>query len=66
MVHPKVFETLYIRKNYVDEELRNHLKEIQSLNYRSLGDYDRGVYDGYVQAITEILKKIERKFSQAR
>ncbi|EMY78879.1 hypothetical protein LEP1GSC060_1137 [Leptospira weilii serovar Ranarum str. ICFT] len=65
-MHPKVFETLYIRKNYVDEELRNHLKEIQSLNYRSLGDYDRGVYDGYVQAITEILKKIERKFSQAR
>ncbi len=65
MVHPKVFETLYIRKNYVDEELRNHLKEMQSLNYRSLGEYDRGVYDGYVQAITEILKKIERKFSQA-
>ncbi|EMJ96049.1 MULTISPECIES: hypothetical protein [Leptospira] len=64
-MHPKVFETLYIRKNYVDEELRNHLKEMQSLNYRSLGEYDRGVYDGYVQAITEILKKIERKFSQA-
>ncbi|EQA51939.1 MULTISPECIES: hypothetical protein [Leptospira] len=64
-MHPKVFETLYIRKNYVDDELRNHLKEMQSLNYRSLGEYDRGVYDGYVQAITEILKKIERKFSQA-
>ncbi|AYV54314.1 hypothetical protein EFP84_01540 [Leptospira kmetyi] len=64
-MHPKVFETLYIRKNYVDDELRNHLKEMQSLNYRSLGEYDRGVYDGYIQAITEILKKIERKFSQA-
>ncbi|EKR72700.1 hypothetical protein [Leptospira noguchii] len=64
-MHPKVFETLYIRKNYVDDELRKHLKEVQCLNYRSLNDYDRGVYDGYVQAITEILKKIERKFSQA-
>ncbi|EMO71534.1 hypothetical protein LEP1GSC171_0203 [Leptospira santarosai str. HAI1380] len=37
---------------------------MQSLNYHSLGEYDRGVYDGYVQAITEILKKIERKFPQ--
>ncbi|ABJ75936.1 hypothetical protein V6Z64_07015 [Leptospira borgpetersenii] len=56
-MHPKVFETLYIRKNYVYEELKGHLKEMQSLNYHSLGEYDRGVYDGYVQAITEILKK---------
>ncbi|EKR89958.1 hypothetical protein LEP1GSC163_0391 [Leptospira santarosai str. CBC379] len=63
-MHPKVFETLYIRKNYVYEELRSHLKEMQSLNYHSLGEYDRGVYDGYVQAITEIIKKIERKFPQ--
>lgn len=64
-MHPKVFETLYVRKNYIDEELRNHLKEMQGLNYRSLNEYDRGVYDGYVQAITEILKKIEKKFLQA-
>lgn len=35
-MHPKVFETLYIRKNYVDEELRKYLKEVQGLNYRSL------------------------------
>ncbi|PJZ55008.1 hypothetical protein [Leptospira adleri] len=64
-MHPKVFETLYVRKNYIDEELRNHLKEMQGLNYRTLNEYDRGVYDGYVQAITEILKKIEKKFLQA-
>ncbi|MDV6235063.1 hypothetical protein EHQ12_16055 [Leptospira gomenensis] len=64
-MHPKVFETLYIRKNYIDDELRSHLKEMQGLNYKSLNEYDRGVYDGYVQAITEILRKIEKKFSQA-
>lgn len=57
-MHPKVFETTYIKKEYLETELKKMLLEISDLDYRDLGDYDKGGFDGYNQAVTEILKKI--------
>lgn len=57
-MHPKVFETTYIKKEYLESELRKMLIEISDLDYKDLGDYDKGGFDGYNQAVTEILKKI--------
>lgn len=63
-MHPKVFDKLYIRKDYLEAELNKMLLEMNALEYGSLNDYDKGGYDGYNQAVTEMLKKITTKFSK--
>ncbi|TGK04139.1 hypothetical protein EHQ53_03045 [Leptospira langatensis] len=60
-MHPNHFETVYIRKNIIEEELSKLLKEFSNFEYKSLSEYDRGVYDGYTQAVTEVLRKIQAK-----
>ncbi|EIE01620.1 MULTISPECIES: hypothetical protein [Leptospira] len=60
-MHPNHFETVYIRKNIIEEELSKLLKEFSGLSYKSLSDYDKGVYDGYTQAVTEVLRKVQNK-----
>ncbi|TGJ99202.1 hypothetical protein EHO59_15095 [Leptospira semungkisensis] len=60
-MHPTHFETVYIRKNIIEEELSKLLKEFSGFEYKSLSEYDRGVYDGYTQAVTEILRKLQSK-----
>ncbi|GBF49128.1 hypothetical protein LPTSP4_06380 [Leptospira ryugenii] len=57
-MHPKIFETTYIRKDYLENELRKMLVEMSGLEYKNLADYDKGGFDGYNQAVTEILRKI--------
>jgi|GEM_PF-2146159 len=57
-VHPKLFETVYIKKEYLENELRRMLIEINDLDYRELSDYDKGGFDGFNQAVTELLKKV--------
>lgn len=59
MVHPKVFETSYIRKEALENELRKLLLDMSNLDYRNLNDYDKGGFDGFNQAITLVLKKIQ-------
>lgn len=34
------------------------LVEMSGLEYKNLADYDKGGFDGYNQAVTEILRKI--------
>jgi len=58
-VHPKIFETSYIKKEYLEQELKKMLLDISDLDYRSLNEYDKGGFDGYNQAVTEILKKLQ-------
>lgn len=58
-VHPKVFETSYIRKEHLEHELRKLLLDMNDLDYRNLNDYDKGGYDGFNQAITLVLKKLQ-------
>ncbi|TGL57469.1 hypothetical protein EHQ58_14410 [Leptospira ognonensis] len=58
-MHPKIFESTYIKKEYLEQELKKMLLEIGDLDYKALGDYDKGGFDGYNQAVTEILKKIQ-------
>ncbi|EOQ88339.1 hypothetical protein LEP1GSC202_3065 [Leptospira yanagawae serovar Saopaulo str. Sao Paulo = ATCC 700523] len=58
-VHPKVFETSYIRKEYLEQELRKLLLGMSDLEYKDLNDYDKGGYDGFNQAITLVLKKLQ-------
>jgi len=58
-VHPKVFETTYIKKEHLEQELKKMLLEIGDLDYKGLTDYDKGGFDGYNQAVTEILKKLQ-------
>lgn len=63
-MHPKVFEKIYIRKDYLEDELQRMLMEMSELEYSSLGDYDKGGFDGYNQAVTEMLKKFNTKISK--
>jgi len=58
-VHPKLFETSYIKKDFLEQELKKMLLEIGDLDYQQLNDYDKGGFDGYNQAVTEILKKLQ-------
>ncbi|TGK53647.1 hypothetical protein EHQ16_16390 [Leptospira kanakyensis] len=58
-MHPKTFETCYIRKEYLEHELRKLLLDISDLDYKELNDYDKGGYDGFNQAITLVLKKLQ-------
>ncbi|MCC5813707.1 MAG: hypothetical protein JJT78_03050 [Leptospira sp.] len=63
-MHPREFEKVYIRIDYLEEELKKMLAQMNELNYGSLGDYDKGGFDGYKQAVTEMMKKISSKFSK--
>ncbi|XDD48217.1 hypothetical protein AB3N60_08635 [Leptospira sp. WS39.C2] len=58
-MHPKVFETSYIRKEQLEHELRKLLLDINDLEYKDLNDYDKGGYDGFNQAITLVLKRLQ-------
>lgn len=58
-MHPKVFETSYIRKEYLEHELRKLLIDMNDLEYKDLSEYDKGGYDGFNQAITLVLKKLQ-------
>ncbi len=58
-MHPKLFETSYIKKDFLEQELKKMLLEIGDLDYQQLNDYDKGGFDGYNQAVTEILKKLQ-------
>lgn len=62
-MHPKLFEKHYIQKDYLQSELNKMLLEMNELEYSILNEYDKGGYDGYNQAVTELLKKITSKFS---
>ncbi|MCZ8156126.1 MAG: hypothetical protein O9264_08405 [Leptospira sp.] len=57
-MHPKLFETTYIKRDFIENELKKMLLEIGDLDYKALTDYDKGGFDGYNQAVTEILKKL--------
>lgn len=59
---PKAFETVYIRRDYIEKEIDKMLKAVSALDYGSLNEYDKGGFDGYKQGITELLKKIQSKF----
>lgn len=63
-MHPKEFEKVYIRQDYLEGELKKMLIQMNELDYSSLNDYDKGGFDGYNQAVTEILKKISTKISK--
>jgi hypothetical protein len=58
-VHPKLFETTYIKKDYFEQELKRMLLDMGDLEYKELSDYDKGGFDGYNQAVTEMLKKLK-------
>ncbi|MCT8332501.1 hypothetical protein NUH30_02330 [Leptospira sp. 85282-16] len=58
-MHPKTFETTYIRKDYLEHELRKLLLDMSDLDYKELNDYDKGGYDGFNQAITLVLKRLQ-------
>lgn len=58
-MHPKTFETNYIRKEYLEHELRKLLLDMSNLDYKGLNDYDKGGYDGFNQAITLVLKRLQ-------
>lgn len=59
LVHPKQFETEYIKKEYLISELSKLLLDFHELEYRELNEYDKGGYDGFNQAITLVLKKLQ-------
>ncbi len=40
------------------------LMDMSELEYSSLSEYDKGGFDGYRQAVTEILKKLHTKFTK--
>lgn len=63
-MHPKVFEKIYIRKDFLEDELKRMLMEMSDLEYGSLNEYDKGGYDGYNQAVTEMMKKLSAKISK--
>jgi hypothetical protein len=63
-MHPREFEKVYIRIDYLEDELKKMLIQMNELNYTSLGEYDKGGFDGYKQAVTEMMKKITTKFSK--
>ncbi|TGM82006.1 hypothetical protein EHR01_04265 [Leptospira mtsangambouensis] len=58
-MHPKTFETNYIKKESLEHELRKLLLDMSNLDYKGLNDYDKGGYDGFNQAITLVLKKLQ-------
>lgn len=58
-MHPKIFEKTYIRVDIIVEYLNKMLLNINQLDYHHLNDYDKGGLDGYNQAVTEVLNKIE-------
>ncbi|BDA78848.1 hypothetical protein LPTSP3_g17780 [Leptospira kobayashii] len=58
-MHPKSFDSIYLKKAYLENELKRMLQDIAHLDYRDLNDYDKGGFDGYNQALTEILKKLK-------
>ncbi|EKJ84913.1 hypothetical protein EHQ23_19070 [Leptospira bourretii] len=58
-MHPKTFETNYIKKESLEHELRKLLLDMSDLDYKGLNDYDKGGYDGFNQAITLVLKKLQ-------
>ncbi|WCL48000.1 hypothetical protein [Leptospira sp. GIMC2001] len=64
-MHPKTFDRIYIRKDFFETELNKMLLEMSELDYKNLNQYDKGGYDGYNQAVTELLKKLQTKFSKA-
>lgn len=45
-------------------ELKRMLLDMSSLEYKALSDYDKGGFDGYNQAVTEILKKVQNKIKR--
>ncbi|MCG9874168.1 MAG: hypothetical protein O9346_02855 [Leptospiraceae bacterium] len=63
-MHPKTFEKSYIRKDYFEQELSKMLLEMGELEYKNLNEYDKGGFDGYNQAVTEMLRKLQMKFSK--
>ncbi|WP_411822638.1 hypothetical protein [Leptospira sp. 'Mane'] len=58
-MHPKLFDSIYLKKTHLENELKRMLQEIADLDYHDLNDYDKGGFDGYNQALTEILKKLK-------
>ncbi|MDF3820097.1 hypothetical protein P3G55_09315 [Leptospira sp. 96542] len=58
-MHPKILETNYIRKNYLEAELRKMILDMGGLEYKDLNEYDKGGFDGFNQALTLVLKKLQ-------
>ena len=63
-MHPKEFEAIYLKKESMELELKRMLLDMSSLEYKALSDYDKGGFDGYNQAVTEILKKVQNKIKR--
>jgi len=61
---PKKFETFYIRRDFIENEINKMLSSMNALDYQSLNDYDKGGFDGYKQGITELLKKLQARFNK--
>ncbi|TGN18815.1 hypothetical protein [Leptospira idonii] len=57
-MHPRLFETVYIKKEFLEQELKKMLLDMGNLEYRDLNEYDKGGFDGFNQAVTEILRKL--------
>jgi hypothetical protein len=60
-MHPKQFETVYVKREFIEQEIARMQLVMSDLDYKNLSDYDKGGLDGYNQAITEILKRLHSR-----
>ena len=61
---PKKFETVYVRRDFVENEVTKMIQAMDSLEYQTLNEYDKGGVDGYKQGITELMKRIQSKLKK--